>query len=327
MDLKDMPIKIILRKLTESADQADEMRFENQIASNPLRMKEYYKFKTIWQEAEKVRIFDRINTNSDWEDVRSRINLPLRVDHHRIPLYRYLSRIAAIIILAVGLSLGFYKIVSTINKTDTGFITWHDNNSIKEVVLPDGSTVSLNMGSTLSYRNEFNNKARDVILEGEALFNVVPDPEIPFKVYTGGSIIEVTGTSFSISEESGVVKVAVLTGTVLLSTAVDQSRKISISANQSGYVLSNNELKVENGIETNNLSWKTGYLIFDETPLDTALIDIARHFRKQLHLETNITDEITAEFQNQPLREILSELEQVAGLEFDTSGTALIVRK
>jgi transmembrane sensor len=327
MDLKNMPIKIILKKLTESADQDDEMRFEKQIASNPMRMKEYNKVKTIWQEAEKVRIFDRIDTDSDWEDVSSRINLPLRVSYHGIPLYRYLSRTAAILILAVGLSIGFYRIVTTINKTDNGFITWHDNNAIKEVVLPDGSTVSLNIGSTLSYHAEFNDKAREVILEGEALFNVIPDPEIPFKVYTGGSIIEVTGTSFSICEESGVVKVAVITGTVLLSTAIDQSRKISISANQSGYVLSNNELKVENRIEKNNLSWKTGYLSFDETPLDTALIDIARHFRKELHLETTITDEITAEFQNQPLREILSELEQVAGLEFDTSGTSLIVRK
>ena len=327
MDLKNMPIKIILRKIIDSANQRDEHRFESQIANNPQRIEEYNKIQKIWQEAEKIGIFDRVNTISDWEDVRNRIGIPIQVRYHRIPLYRYLSRVAAIFVLAFGLSIGFYKIITSINKADACFVSWHNNNSIKEVILPDGSSVTLNAGSTLSYRNEFGNQAREVVLEGEALFNVVHNPELPFKVYTGGSIIEVTGTSFSIREENGVVKVSVLTGTVLLSKAGDQSRKISISANQSGYLLNNTELKVENGIEANNLSWKTGHLVFDETPLDTALIDIAHHFRKELLLETNITDEITAEFQNQPLREILSELEQVAGLEFDTTGTALVVRK
>jgi len=84
---------------------------------------------------------------------------------------------------------------------------------------------------------------------------------------------------------------------------------------------------MEEGIPVNNLSWKTGHLIFEETPIDSALIDIARHFRKELSFETKITDEITAEFQDQPLNEILRELELVAGLQFDTTGTALIVRK
>jgi ferric-dicitrate binding protein FerR (iron transport regulator) len=131
-----------------------------------------------------------------------------------------------------------------------------------------------------------------------------------------------------VREDVGSVKVAVLTGTVLLSnTTGDHPNQISISANQSGVLLSGNELKVENGIEANTLSWKTGHLIFDETPIDSALIDIAHHFRKELSIQTEISDEITAEFQDQPLGEILNEINLVAGLKFDTTGTTLIVRK
>jgi hypothetical protein len=62
-------------------------------------------------------------------------------------------------------------------------------------------------------------------------------------------------------------------------------------------------------------------------PIDSALMDIARHFNRQLSIETKIQERVTAEFQNQPLYEILDELKLVAGLQFDTTGTALIVRK
>jgi ferric-dicitrate binding protein FerR (iron transport regulator) len=112
-----------------------------------------------------------------------------------------------------------------------------------------------------------------------------------------------------------------------LSTSTNRTKQIHIAANQSGYLMEDHELKLKNGIEPNTLSWKTGVLVFHDTPIDTALMDIARYFRKDLVLETRITDDITAEFQHQPLNEILDEINLVAGLKFDTTGTALIVRK
>jgi len=45
--------------------------------------------------------------------------------------------------------------------------------------------------------------------------------------------------------------------------------------------------------------------------MDSALMDIARHFGKELVLETGIHDSITAAFENQPLSEILGELEKL----------------
>lgn len=43
-----------------------------------------------------------------------------------------------------------------------------ENGQISKVVLPDGSQVWLNSGSTISYSNNFAEKNRDVYLEGEA---------------------------------------------------------------------------------------------------------------------------------------------------------------
>jgi ferric-dicitrate binding protein FerR (iron transport regulator) len=328
MDFKSKPIKLIFTKLIQDSDFGDVERFRDRISNSPRMQLEFRRTEKIWREAGEVGLFDQIDTDSDWEMVRTRLNMPNLRRHPEIPAYRYFLRIAAMIIFAGGLSVALYKTISFVNREqDHGFVNIMADHKPKEFVLPDGSLVTLNAGSKLIFNSGYNKLNREVILEGEALFEVLPDKAHPFKVFTGESVIEVTGTRFNVRQEDGSVKVAVITGTVLLSGTSDQPEKISISANQSGYFNSGNELRLEDGIEINALSWKTGHLIFDETPIDSALIDIARHFRKELLIETEISEEITAEFQNQPLGDILDEINLVAGLKFDTSGTALIVRK
>jgi transmembrane sensor len=328
MDLTKMPVKLFLKKLSFEADLRDELRFSNRIMNNARKMKEFKRFEKIWQLSGNMEMFNQIDTDADWENVRSRIKIPLTQNNRRIPVYGYALRIAAVIIIASGLSIGLYKTITLVSREKpAGYLSVSAASSPRNIHLSDGSVVTLKRGSALTYRSDFGVATREVILNGEALFEVASDKSHPFKVYTGESIVIVTGTRFTVREEKGLVKVSVLTGNVILSDAGEHAKQIRIAANQSGYLLSDHKLKIENKIEVNNLSWKTGHLVFHETPIDTALIDIARHFSKELIVETEIKEEITAEFQDQPLKEILDEINLVAGLKFDTTGTALIVRK
>jgi ferric-dicitrate binding protein FerR (iron transport regulator) len=323
MEIKKMPINHFNKRNTKAIDHLNEPSKDHASENDhQVFMGE------IWEEASKLRIYSQIDTNADWKLISERIVEKFPVNYRKIPWYSYYLRIAALLILTFGLSLGFYKIFVAHNKqAETGFTSQIADNQIKDIVLPDGSVVTLNKGSRLTFRDGFGILSRDVILEGEALFNVVPGASLPFKVFVGESVVEVTGTSFSVQEKDGEVKVSVISGKVILSSAERIEKKISVAANQSGYVLTNSELKVEDGLSANVLSWKTGHLIFDQTPLDSALMDIAHHFGKELSIETGIKEEITAEFKDQPLKEILNELRLVAGLQFDTTGIALIVRK
>jgi ferric-dicitrate binding protein FerR (iron transport regulator) len=286
-------------------------------------------FELIQEHTANLRLFDQINTDADWKLLSAQVADKFPISYSKISWHTYFLRIAALVVFTSGISFGLYKLlVSTNSREKSEFVSEHADQMIREIFLPDGSSVTLNKGSRLSYRGSFGTGSRDVILEGEALFNVVLGMSVPFQVFVGGSVVKVTGTSFSVSETTeGSVKVSVLSGKVELSATGGEENKISIAANQSGYVLKNKELKIEAGVSANVLSWKTGHLIFNQTPLDSALMDIAHHFGRSLALEGTLGDEITAEFQNQPLGEILSELKLVAGLQFDTTGVALIVRK
>jgi transmembrane sensor len=64
--------------------------------------------------------------------------------------------------------------------------------------LPDGTQVWLNSGSKLNYQRDFNSRSREVVLEGEAFFDVVKDPSHPFIVHASSIDIKVLGTSFTV---------------------------------------------------------------------------------------------------------------------------------
>lgn len=93
-------------------------------------------------------------------------------------------------------------------------------NSGKEPVtllLPDSSTVVLQPAATLSYPSEFTPASREVVLTGEAFFDVTKDKARPFLVFSNDIVTRVVGTSFVIKTgHSAESEVAVLTGKVIV---------------------------------------------------------------------------------------------------------------
>jgi len=88
-----------------------------------------------------------------------------------------------------------------------------------DVILPDGTFVHLEAGSTIRYPKNFSDKDRRVTLIGDAFFDVAKDPSRPFTITCGELETRVLGTSFSIdSQPSGDVTVVVAHGRVALSS-------------------------------------------------------------------------------------------------------------
>lgn len=67
-----------------------------------------------------------------------------------------------------------------------------------KLVLPDSSLVWLNSNSRLIYSAGFDQTNREVVLEGEAYFEVSRDARLPFVVHASSIDIRVLGTSFAV---------------------------------------------------------------------------------------------------------------------------------
>lgn len=74
-----------------------------------------------------------------------------------------------------------------------------DAGTQRKVVLPDGTSVTLNSGAKLYLSDDFNVRERRVDLDGEAFFEVACNPAKVFKVCCRDNEYIVRGTSFNVS--------------------------------------------------------------------------------------------------------------------------------
>jgi transmembrane sensor len=132
--------------------------------------------------------------------VQQRMLQRLQKETHRgklRSLYGQWLKIAAMLIIVAGTVFWLTRQ----GKNDSEEIRISNGpGKIQRVDLPDGSTVWLNAGATLRYQTAFK-KQRQIFLEGEAFFDVKPDPSHPFTVHAAGIQARVLGTSFNISAD------------------------------------------------------------------------------------------------------------------------------
>lgn len=118
-------------------------------------------------------------------------------------------------------------------------------------LLPDGTTVWLNVSSRLYYENDFSGATREVRLEGEAFFDVVKQSNRPFIVHTSGIDIKVLGTAFNVKSypEDKTVETTLYRGQVKVFRHDDSAKTVVELRPNEKLVLSK-----QAAIETINLS-------------------------------------------------------------------------
>ncbi len=104
-----------------------------------------------------------------------------------------------------------------LSSTDQKMVIVAKDGVRSKIILPDGTVVWLNSGSTLSYNNDaFNSSIRSVDLEGEAFFDVVKNAARPFIVHTTKLDIKVLGTVFNVKSytDENTVEATLLRGLI-----------------------------------------------------------------------------------------------------------------
>ncbi len=226
-------------------------------------------------------------------------------------LVHYLSRIAAFLIIPLLIATFYF------------YFQWEDMKSGETVYaeiycppgtrsrfnLPDGSSGWLNSDSYLKYPVQFSGN-RHVELEGEVFFNVVKRKNGTFTVHAQGIKVEALGTGFNVmaypdcprievSLEVGSVKVT-RQGTDLDQTLIPNQRlvfsktasKASVSSGDTGYFT----------------SWKDGFLVFRNVPLEEVAVRLSRWYNSEIIIQDDVLKNIPfrATFRNESLERVLS---------------------
>ena len=157
-----------------------------------------------------------------------------------------------------------------------------------KVILADNSVVWLNAGSRLVYPTRFKGKSREVILFGEAFFEVTENREMPFVVKTSDLEIKVLGTEFNVSaySEDRVIQTVLKEGSVAIkrTNAHFYEKELVLKPNQmASFNKTSKETKVyEVDIEYYTL-WTKGLLSFDEVDYNRILKKVERFYNIRIN--------------------------------------------
>jgi len=271
-----------IEKLIEEIQNGNNKEMiEKIIGDDEQSRKEFDKYLDVWETSADLKDFDEIDAGADWRKVRSRMSL--FSTRKRIPLRSYLIRVAAVVVLAISLAYFLNRLMVHVSHEDAVYTEFAANDQLRSIELADGSVISLNKGAKIIYNDGFGQLNRDVILEGEAYFEVARDESLPFKVHSNNSTVEVLGTEFDIKADSNSVLVGVVSGRVALYESADTENRIELLADNTGYFsTSDNLLKADLSLDQNILAWHTRKFVFRDIPLQEVCEVLADFYHLEL---------------------------------------------
>lgn len=296
----------LIRYLSGDSSPDEKARVELWRNASGENRKVFDDFRNIW-EANYNSLLSEDVLVEDWAKIKNRIHFQAE-SNHKIGFWNVVSRVAAILILLLTVSAGLYTYWNV-----PGFGRWtafQTGDYVDSLKLPDNSMVFLNNHSSLKYLKSYGEGRRTVSLEGEGFFDVVRDTENPFRVNTPEGVkIEVLGTSFHLKSGNGVenVELNVTEGLVGLSYH-NISGKVESGKSA---VFNDNELQINPISNVNFLSWKTGSLVFSQSSLKSIANALKQHYTsvKKVQIQSGSDVLVTTSFNNQPISEVLNELE------------------
>uniref|UniRef100_UPI004029F118 FecR family protein n=1 Tax=Prevotella sp. TaxID=59823 RepID=UPI004029F118 len=163
--------------------------------------------------------------------------------------------------------------------------------STMSLSLPDGTQVSLNGGSTLSYPQSFGLKNRKVELSGEAYFAIVHHTDQPIEIHTSKMTVRDIGTKLNITNypEDNQARVVIDEGSIELKTGNDTQASIIVAGQEAIIDKRSGHITIANKQSDGN-AWSKGELIFH----NTTVADIAKRLERTYNIDISIHHPATA---------------------------------
>ena len=199
------------------------------------------------------------------------------------------------------------------------------------LVLADGTRVWMNSDSHLKYPVMFAGGKREVILSGEAYFDVVKDKSAPFIVRTESGNIEVLGTEFNIkcySDEIALVTTLV-NGKVKFDDGINPS--VILKPEEQLIFEKENSQSIVRKVNVNHyISWKDNRLSFQGETLDMIMKTLSRWYNVEVVFEDSTLKAL--EFSGNldrftDIQEFLSLFELGVNVKFEVKNRTVYIRK
>ncbi|MBL0739681.1 FecR family protein [Chryseolinea lacunae] len=312
-----LPIKeIITRFLEGHASEEEIAQLHEWVKQDDANRQYFYEINDAYQASITLPRYNQPKINTAWDQLSKGLNTPGLVQHPAVPKsnrYTFLLKVAASITLLALTGLAIILLLRDFTAAPS--VVYNAGGNSMRIRLPDSSFVWLNRNSTLEYAASFGAEHREVLLTGEAFFDVRKNNH-PFVVKTNHIQVHVKGTKFNVK--------AYATDAATKTTLAEGKIELLIDGNQSRYVMhpgdqitldSDHNKVVRKKVNPANFSaWKEEQLTFDGTPLRDIILQLESRFNVNIVPDANVSlnERLSITVEDETLDEVLDLIQQVS---------------
>jgi len=276
----------------------DQTQFDAWLEAATANRIQYIRIATAWENSARLKALGAgipagvIPARGSWGEQRFSRNAPSSLERARLrgtKSIRFFALAASALLL---FACGWYVYTS-------GLLNSHRYSTpvggIDTVALNDGSRVILNTDSRI--RVELGARERHIALNrGEAFFEVAHDPKRPFVVQAGDVLVIAVGTKFSVRRDRKDIQVVVTEGKVRVDTSAGRdsgagtareiAHEIFLTAGNIARTAKDEMLVRQSAAPEAEkfLSWRKGYVNFDNTALADAVAEFNRYNTRKIFI-------------------------------------------
>lgn len=258
--------ELLVKSMLDEASIAEQIEIKQWLLDDDDHQRYFEHFELIWNESKRLARTRTVDENAAWERFKARTTAKDRemevIPMYPKPVFRIL-RMVAMVLMTAG--VGWLSYLFATRSSSNEMLTISSGMQTLTDTLPDGSIVTLNRKSSISYPQEFAGRTRPVVLTGEAFFDVKPDKSKPFLISVNDVTVKVVGTSFNVKDNAEKTEVIVETGVVEVSR---DTQRVRITPREEATIVKASA-KMRKGITADEFHnyYRTRRLFCDGTPL------------------------------------------------------------
>lgn len=266
---------------------------------------------------------------------KQRYKFSINTQTQTLRLRRYL-KYAAIFLVSIGSGFYFLKPYFSNKPASTVivYIEKHNPRGQRSIItLPDSSIVYLGPDSHLKFCQDFSGRTREVILDGEAFFNVKHKTVQPFVVRTKNLQTIVLGTSFKVETfRPNIISVSVATGKVSVGKVSSKHSYQSLATLTPGqrtiYNLKTQQVKMDEITVNDLISWKDGGMVFRDMTLAEIKERLERWYNIKIVIENGMENfRLSASFDKVNMNEVLEVITRTANMKYTANNHIIYIKK
>lgn len=221
--------------------------------------------------------------------------------------------------------------------------------SKSNITLPDGTEVTLNADSKITYGENFAKQIREVTLTGEAYFDVKHDEHHPFIIHAGNTNIKVLGTAFNVRnyEQEDFLETSLIRGKIEVTFINAPGNKIILKPSEklviskingadsaasahkatSPGLMSLTHVTVVDSV-VSEISWIDNKTILIDKPLIEIMGELERQYNIKATFKSNTAKSYryTIHLGNKSLNQVMEILNMSKGIQYKLENDELIIK-